>query len=666
MAKTCLLQSEINKFREALRTGKIDIARMSQMTTESRRDYLAGFVGQENAKFVNTLFESKLLLKNQQMGMITWAKKVAALSPEARRDVITRIEKLDKALNPATEDAFLGDIVEQRLGIKIDLSGAKKITELTGEMSRLWEEAKSKLEGKPPTNENIKAILRQGDKKYFKTYKKLLDFISEQRPVYFNNKFTEFSSKFIEGISVARAIKTGLDLSASLRQGAAYFGRKEWNNAFIRMFGYLKSQTAVDALEIEMMSNKYTDYAMKFKRDLGLTLLGETMTQREEVYMSKFTEKIPLLRGSERAYTGFLNDLRFNRFVNILESLDNAGQSITDNEEAMRGLAQTIANASGRGQLGKLEPGARALATALFSPRWVASRIRLATDPFTKTGVARIEAIKNLATVSGISVSVLGMLALAGLDVEKDPRSSDFGKVKIGNIRFDFTAGMAPYIRLLAQIATASTKSSVTGKITKLNTGEYYSRTTFDVLLQFIENKASPMFGVFRDLLKGEQFGGEELGFDIDNPRKNIEALKYIANQMFTPLIISQSIESYNESSGNSLLTAGTIAAEMFGVGVNAYSYIPGGKDWDNLKEQYGDDEYAKAIKELNINMAPRLKNAQESDKFLTLSADEQNAVLDRIIYEEKEEIIKKYKLKENKKEKEKTISGKKLLRQIE
>jgi hypothetical protein len=380
------------------------------------------------------------------------------------------------------------------------------------------------------------------------------------------------------------------------------------------------------------------------------------------------TEKIPLLSMSERAYTGFLNDLRFNRFVDMLESFDKAGRSITDNPEAMKGLAQVIAAGSGRGQLGGLEPASQALATALFSPRWVASRIQLATDPFTKSGVARIEAIKNLATVSGLSVSILGLLALAGLDVEKDPRSSDFGKARFGNVRFDVTAGMSPYIRLLAQAVTLSAKSSTTGKITELNTGEFGSRTLLDVLTQFIENKASPVFGIFRDLLKGEQFSGEELKINWDEPlgKQNQDLLKYIANQLFTPLIIAQSIESFNESSGYSRiwLTGASLAGEMFGVGVNAYSYIPGGEDWELLKEQYGDDEYTKAVKLLNEALAPRLKSIQQSPLYRDYSVDEQNSAIDQAISEEKEKVLRKYRLKEEKKEE--NVSGKKILRQLE
>lgn len=671
----CLPKQFADKFINGLRDGRIDPAKLAKMTSAERREYLAKFVGEENAKAVNSLFESKLLLKNQQRGMITWAKKIAQLSPEARRDALAKIEKLEKALTPESEEAFLADITETRLGVRINAEGANKIMSFTNKMDELWETAKTKLDGLPPTEENIKEVLRQGDKEYFRTYKELLDFMAEKRPVYFNTKMSRFYSNFAEGISVARAIKTGLDLSAALRQGGAYFGRGEWFNAFARMFGYAKNKNNLAELEVEMLSHKYADIALKYKRDLGLTILGETFTQREEAFAAKFIEKIPLLKVSERAYTGFLNDLRFNRFVNVLENLKNAGQDITDNPDTLKALAQTIAGGSGRGNLAKMEGAAEALSTALFSPRWVASRLRLITDPFTKSGVARQEAIKNLATVLGIASGVLGAYKLAGGDVETDLRSSDFGKMKIGNVRFDITAGLAPYLRVMAQMITTSTKSSTTGKITKLNTGEFGARTSLDILIGFIENKASPLFGIFRDLMKGEQFGGEKLEFDfegfLNNPKKFIEnkenrdSAAYIANQLITPLIVSQTIEVFNESSGASRwwITSGAIAGELLGLNVNAYSYAPSGKKWDMLKEQYGDDEYNRVIKELNINLAPRLEKLQQGEKYQSLSLEEQNAAVDTLLNEEKEKILKNYKFKEEKKE---TISGKKILKELE
>ena len=75
------------------------------------REFFSKYVGEDNAQWVNTEFESKLLLKNQKQGMVTWAKKIGGLKEQARRDILSKIEKLDKALSPQEEDSFLEDIV---------------------------------------------------------------------------------------------------------------------------------------------------------------------------------------------------------------------------------------------------------------------------------------------------------------------------------------------------------------------------------------------------------------------------------------------------------------------------------------------------------------------------------------------------------------------------
>ena len=649
----CLLDEQKVKFVDALKEGVINPEKLSKMESEDRRELLAGIVGKENAQQVNALFESKLLLKNQKQGMITWATKVARLSPEKRNDIVTKIEKLEKALTPSEEGVFLADIVEQRLGTKVNETEAATITAFAEKMNTEWEKAENQV-GENATVEQIKEVLRQDpDLGYYRTAKELSDFMAEKVPgKQIDGWFGRGLHGLSEGLAIARSVKTGLDLSAALRQGATYFGRKEWNSAFVRMFGYAKSQQAVDELEIKMMSHKYSDQALKLRRDLGLTLLGETFTQREEQFASKVTEKIPLVKGSERAYEGFLNDLRFNRFVNMLESLESVGNGITDNPEAMKNLAKVIAASTGRGTLGSAEGAAKPLATALFSPRYLASRFQLIINPLTKKGPARIEAAKALGTMAGMASTLIGMGILMGLDIEKDPRSSDWGKIKVGNTRFDLTFGMGPYLRVIAQTATLSTKSSTTGKITQLNTGDYGGRTVYDVWLDFFGNKASPIAGILRDIGKGEGFGGKEI------------TAGYITQQLLEPIIIQSMVETYKQSGGDVLLTGTGFTAELFGIGVNSYGYVPGGKKWESLKEEKGDKEYENAVRELNESLQPRLDSIQESDAFQEFTIEEQEKVISQVIDEEKEKILKRYGIKETKTKKQ--PSGKQLLNKVE
>jgi hypothetical protein len=630
----CLLPEYANKFKQAIISGEINPDKLMSMTSVQRREFLGKYVGEWNAKYTNTLFESKLLLKNQQAGMITWAKKLSGIKETQRTDLIAKINKLDKALSPENENEFLSDIVEQRLGVKITASEGKTIVDLTQKIESLHN----------PNLENWRQ-----SKEYWQARQELTKFIRDSSP----ETIPTTAGQKIKGgianiISIERAIKTGFDLSAVLRQGRALFGTKEWMGAARRMFSYAKNQTAMDNLEVDIMSNRYSEYVLQNKKDLGLTLLGEKFTQREEQFASKLIDKIPLLRGSERAFTGFLNDLRFNRFVNILDNLDKAGKGITDSPAAMNDLAKVVGASTGRGTLGSAEGAARSLATVLFSPRWIASRVELLLNPIMKTGPARTEATKSLARLAGTSVAILGMAALAGADVEDDPRSADFGKFKIGNTRFDITGGLAPYITLISRIITKKSKSTTTGIITELNSGKYGSQTGLDVVTSFFENKTSPFASVVKDMLKGESFEGKKIELNFTSLKQNKDFAKYLFDQLITPLITSDTIEAFTDASGGALLGSGAFMGSLFGIGTQTYSADGGwddstSKEFLQFGEKLGEEKLKIAGDKFNLLYNKKLNELKQNTTFKSLEYDYQQKVLTDVKSDIKEQIFDEY-----------------------
>lgn len=552
MATWCLTKEYADKFKKALRDGTISPAKMIEMSSEERRKFLAKYVGEFNAKFANREFESKLLLKNQQRGLITWASKAAGIKETTKKDITDKVLKLERALSPEDEGSFLADIAEQRLGVQVSHDEGRKIHGLAKQLRELYDPAKPMWE--------------QGDE-YWTVKQALVSYMRDITPTNIATTKLGVARKGLSDVlSIQRAVKTGFDLSAPLRQGRTYMGRKEWNKAFANMFRYARSQSAVDGLEVNMMRHPYAEQAIKVKRELGLTLLGETFTQREEQFASKLIDKIPFLKGSERAFVGFLNDLRFNRFVNTIGKLESTGVRITENPETMKDLAKVIGAATGRGTLGSAEGAARSLATVMFSPRWLASRFETLFNPLTKSGPARVEAIKALGSLMGTSVAVLGMLKMAGADVETDPRSSDFGKAKFGNTRFDMTGGLSPIITLLSRLGTLSTKSSTTGAVRSLISGDYGAQSGLDVITSFLTNKTAPAASIVRDILKGEDFEGEPVR--LNDP----DFIKYLSEQLFVPLFASDTLEAFNDASGGALIGSMTIPASLFGIGVSTYS----------------------------------------------------------------------------------------------
>jgi hypothetical protein len=126
----CLPKVFVSKFVDALKKGDIDPEKLMDMSSADRRAFFEPIVGEENAEDVNALFESKMLLRDQKRGLLSWAKKVAGISEPARRDLVTRIEKLDRVLNPADEKGFLADLAAQKLGVTVTTEEAKKISDL--------------------------------------------------------------------------------------------------------------------------------------------------------------------------------------------------------------------------------------------------------------------------------------------------------------------------------------------------------------------------------------------------------------------------------------------------------------------------------------------------------------------------------------------------------
>jgi len=126
----CLPKHVVDDFLGKLKSGEINPEQLIDMTSEERNSFFASFMGETNAPRVNALFESKLLLKNQQLGIVNWAKQVSGIKPEVKRDLLSRVQKMTRILQPKDMDSFLSDLAAQRLGFGITMEEAGKISDL--------------------------------------------------------------------------------------------------------------------------------------------------------------------------------------------------------------------------------------------------------------------------------------------------------------------------------------------------------------------------------------------------------------------------------------------------------------------------------------------------------------------------------------------------------
>lgn len=360
-------------------------------------------------------------------------------------------------------------------------------------------------------------------------------------------------------LNLPRALMSTLDLSAPLRQGLFLIHKGAWWNSFFNMFRYFGDEQAFKDLREEIMSRN--TYPLMMAGKVALSDINGKLSSHEEQFQTEWAQKIPglgrLVRASERAYSGFLNKLRADVFDDLLAKL---GDNYT--EKDLQDLGRFINAASGRGNLAKgLQSSAPLLNGLFFSPRLISSRITMTTaliDPRTYTTmnkVARNEYIKSLLSVGGAALLVLSLAFLGGAEVEKDPRSSDFAKIKIGNTRYDILGGEGQYITLASRLIRASEKTS-NGEI-KPYGNDFGQKTRKDAFYKFGENKASPLASFAIDYLRGTNAIGEKF-----------EADKAVADR-FIPMLVMDVRDNIKEEG----IVKGTAmtAPGIFGVGVQNY-----------------------------------------------------------------------------------------------
>jgi len=365
--------------------------------------------------------------------------------------------------------------------------------------------------------------------------------------------------KVLNALNLPRAIMSTGDLSAPLRQGIFTAARNPitFGKNFGKMMKYAFSEDAYRNLKADIITSP--NYNLYVKHKLPLTDIGAGLTGREEAFMSNLAEKIPifgkLAKGSNRAYTGFLNKMRVDLFDDFVNTAKLNG--ITD-QKYFDDAAKFVGAATGRGNLIKtLEGSAPALNSIFFSPRLMASRISLINPAFyTKLEpTVRKEALKSLGAFVGTGMSILALAKANGAEVSTDPRSADFGKMKFGNTRYDIWGGFQQYARLIGQLATGEKVSTITGRETTLGQG-YNAPTRESIFLDFLKSKEAPIMSLLTRAAQGEKYG-EQFNLPVE------------LIDRFLPMVTSDAFDLYKEYGPKGV--AGAVPG-FFGVGSQTYS----------------------------------------------------------------------------------------------
>lgn len=553
----CLPQTVAQDFIRKVKEKKINPFELMKKTSSERRAFFEEFMSPENAKQTNALFESKVVLKNQVEGMKNWIKQTAGIKPELQRDMLAKVGNITNVLKPKNLEMFLEDFAEQRLGVGITADEAGKIADL----SRIVAEKRAAMEAGGDRMEYGRALVS------FNNYVSALKLQAQQKPL--GEKALEYLKNPLKAIndagSQAKGIKASLDNSAIFRQGWRPMMTNPliWGKNAAESFSnlgntILKGEAVMNEVKADLVSRPN---AKLYKKE------GLAIGNLEEAFPSTAPEKIPVLgrlyKASETAYTAFLYKTRADIFDKYVEIAKKMGADT-------KGIGRVINSLTGRGELGRFEPAADAANNIFFSPRFEKSKIDMFTMhiPDKKVGkFARKQAIANTIKIIGGTAAVLAIANwISPGSVEWDPRSKNFGKIKIGNTTYDVTGGISGLATLVASIAMQSTKDITTGEIKPLNSGKYGDKTSWDILIDYGEGKLSPPAALVRDVLTGIDYEGNKV-----TPQSALVNL-------YAPLPITDAIKQFenNENDANALLNI-----LLNGVGLTANTRIPKAKGFD-------------------------------------------------------------------------------------
>ncbi len=537
----CLTKDSVDEFLKRLREGEIDPEELARKTSSERRAYFASFMGEDNAKQVNALFESKMLLKNKKQGYISWAQKTAGLKETAKRDIISRIGKFDeRILNPETEAQMLSDLAEHKLGIAVTEEEMKNISGMSKEVEK-WREVAA--DGEEERIKYGEAVIKMQD---------YLDEINPNRPNFALNV-----------LGLTRSVKVIGDLGVPFRQGWGMMSRSEWFKAFGAMHKYLVSKKAYDTLRADLVSNPLYPQMKTAKLRLS-GVAGDTLSKREEDYMTTLLGKLPFVRGIERANVGFLTKLRADVFETLYNAALLRGENVKD-PEVLRELGSVVNNFTGSGNIGKGDRYANItpiLSNTFFSARKISATINMLNPKAYVTGspTARKAATRQLLGSLLITSTVLGLASAAGADIELDPTSANFGKVTIGKHHIDITGGNGTYAVLLARLIAGKTKSSVSGKVYNLGEG-YKPPTRGSLIAKFVTNKLAPIASEVVRLLTAQKSKDGNLTDEFGN-EINVKNESY---RLFVPMLIDNIIENARDDSDPLQVEILSILADYYG-----------------------------------------------------------------------------------------------------
>ena len=667
----CLPKDRVDAFKRALRDKTLKMSDLFNMETGARTELLAKYVGKEDAKTVNLLFEEKLILKNQLQGIKNWASKVGEIG---RYDPAKKVEldrlmsefrarQQERIFSPKESEAFLSDLVEAKFGTLISKEAAKDYLDLTKRVDDLrknfnektgsWSSEKDRLRygGAKVLLENYIERLKGGD---MPLNDLLRESVYEIRQVFKENVPAAVWGTFVKTL---RTISdTSISMVASVDN--SFMGRQGLKTLFTDWTRYIQAKKVgipYKAIWWPGAKQSFVDFAktiggQRTKDALladiysrpnylnGRYSLAKLMPRAEEQFPTRLPERVPILgrvySASQIAFEGSAIRMRTGLYDFIESMAEKNGVDVADKHQ-VQSIGRVVNSLTARGQWGtRGEPAFVRL--ILWAPKMLKGNIDVLTahagqhiSPF-----ARRQAAYNLA---GMIVTNAVIMAIANAikpgSTTTDTNSSDFGKIKVGNTRIDHTGGAASLVVLASRMLTGEYTSSVTGIKSEYGAG-YGEVSRFDAFIDFLTGKTAPFTRMLIDFAKEETFEGRSPTFGS------------AVGGITVPISIQNFIKLKDDSSVAAVLGA---ILDVFGVSANTYA--PRERDWTQdtgvelqaFRERVGDEKFKEANDRYNQEYAEWVGEVIQKSEYKDLSDDDKKSVLSKKKEEIKDRIFRQY-----------------------
>lgn len=525
----CIPKSITNKLKTALSNGDVPISRLYEMTSQERNSLFKTYVGEDFAKVVNSEFE-KAMVSEQQNALKKWVKDT--FDPTRKEQInkaIKKIESVSELLNPEQSEDFMNDLVSTKLGIDITAEEAQNVSKLFDAMQSLKQEV-----------DLTTAHGSESRMAYGFAQRELMKYTSELGLKSRELSLKEYAQKPSEiayaAAGVLKSTTSSLDNSFFGRQGIKTLLNWKtshiWVKNFVKSWGdigktiFAKAEESPEGTSLlkkvfAQQSDAVMDaiYADIYSRDNALN--GKYLAARngyglnighEEAFPVSFPERLPglgrLFKASEVAFGGGALRMRADLADAMIRTAESQGVDMLDREQASS-FGKLVSAMTGRGDIGKAETLSREINLVLFSIKYLKSNFDILTAhrfDSSMTKEAKRMAAWNLARIVISMSTILGIASALGGDdeppvVEWDPRSSVFGKIRLGGYYYDISGGMLSLVTLASRIPFGSIhdgkwgfwRKTIKGEYVKYNSEEFNSYSPIDVWTDFIGNKTSPI-----------------------------------------------------------------------------------------------------------------------------------------------------------------------------